>query len=129
MFKTVLFPLNRSQETRQAIHVVLDVVQKYQARLYVLSVNDADATESDRQSSQELLKEIEAHFEKEGVTVESKLAEGKAAFVICDFADEIEADLIIMGSRGESLIEDHPESESVSQKVINLSPCPVLVVP
>ena len=129
MFKTVLFPLNRSQETRQAIYVVLDVVQKYQARLYVLSVNDADATESDRQASQELLKEMESYFEKEGITVESKLTEGKAAFVICDFADEVEADLIIMGSRGESLTEDHPESESVSQKVINLSPCPVLVVP
>ncbi len=129
MFKTVLFPLNRSQETRQAIHVVFDVVQKYQAHLYVLSVNDSDATENEHQSSQELLKEIEAYFEKEGIAVKSKLAEGKAAFVICDFADEIEADLIIMGSRGESLVEDHPESESVSQKVINLSPCPVLVVP
>jgi nucleotide-binding universal stress UspA family protein len=33
-----------------------------------------------------------------------------------------------MGSRGVSLAEDHPD-DSVSQKVINLSPCPVLVVP
>jgi len=27
------------------------------------------------------------------------------------------------------LTDEHPEEHSVSQKVINLSPCPVLVVP
>ena len=129
MFKTVLFPLNRSQETRQAVAVAIDLVQKYQAELYVLSVTEPDATESDRASSQDLIKEVEAYFDQVGISVKTKLAEGKAAFVICDFADEINADLIVMGSRGMSLTEEHPDGNSVSQKVINLSPCPVLVVP
>ncbi|MEY3304210.1 MAG: universal stress protein [Pseudanabaena sp.] len=129
MFKTVLFPLNRSQETRQAVAIVIDLIQKYQAQLYVLSVADPDATDSDRASSQELIKEMEAYFAEVGITIKSKMAEGKTAFVICDFADEINADLIVMGSRGMSLTEEHPDGSSVSQKVINLSPCPVLVVP
>jgi nucleotide-binding universal stress UspA family protein len=129
MFKTVLFPLNRSQETRQAIAVAIDLIQKYQAQLYVLSVNDSESSESDRALSQGLLQEVESYFAEVGIIVKTKMAEGKAAFVICDFADEINADLIVMGSRGMSLTEDHPESNSVSQKVINLSPCPVLVVP
>ncbi|MEI6063342.1 MAG: universal stress protein [Pseudanabaena sp. ELA748] len=129
MFKTVLFPLNRSQETRQAVVVAIDLVQKYHAQLYVLSVADSETTDSDRASAQELIKEVEAHFAEVGIVVKTKMAEGKAAFVICDFADEINADLIVMGSRGMSLTEEHPESDSVSQKVINLSPCPVLVVP
>ncbi|GBO52213.1 hypothetical protein APA_5303 [Pseudanabaena sp. lw0831] len=129
MFKTVLFPLNRSQETRQAVAVAIDLIQKYQAQLYVLSVADPEATDSDRESSQELIKEIEAYFAEVGIVVKTKIAEGKTAFVICDFADEINADLIVMGSRGMSLTEEHPDGSSVSQKVINLSPCPVLVVP
>lgn len=129
MFKTVLFPLNRSQETRQAVAVAIDLVQKYQAVLYVLSVTDLESSDSDRQSSQDLIKEIESYFTEVGISIKTKIAEGKAAFVICDFADEINADLIVMGSRGMSLTEEHPDGSSVSQKVINLSPCPVLVVP
>jgi nucleotide-binding universal stress UspA family protein len=129
MFKTVLFPLNRSQETRQAVSIVIDIIQKYQAALYVLSVNEVDATDSDRQASQDFISEIESYFAEVGISVKSQILEGKAAFVICDFADEINADLIVMGSRGMSLTEEHPEASSVSQKVINLSPCPVLVVP
>ncbi len=129
MFKTVLFPLNRSQETRQAVAIAIDLVQKYQAVLYVISVTESDADDSDRQSAKELIEEFQSHFANVGIAIETKIVEGKAAFVICDFADEINADLIVMGSRGESLTEEHPDSHSVSQKVINLSPCPVLVVP
>jgi nucleotide-binding universal stress UspA family protein len=129
MFKTILFPLNRSQETRQAAEVAIDIVQKYQAVLFVLAVNEPDATDSDRASSQALIKEIEAYFAEVGISLKTQIAEGKAAFVICDFADEINADLIVMGSRGMSLTDEHPDGSSVSQKVINLSPCPVLVVP
>ncbi len=129
MFKTVLFPLNRSQETRQAVAVAIDLVQKYQAQLYVLSVTEPDANDSDRTSSQDLIEEVKTYFSEVGISVQTKVAEGKTAFVICDFADEINADLIVMGSRGVSLTEEHPEEHSVSQKVINLSPCPVLVVP
>jgi nucleotide-binding universal stress UspA family protein len=125
MFKTILFPLNRSQETRQAVDVAISLVQKYQATLYVLSVTEPDG---DRQSSEALIKEMQDHFAEVSISIKTKIAEGKAAFVICDYADEINADLIVMGSRGMSLAEEHPD-DSVSQKVINLSPCAVLVVP
>ena len=129
MFKTVLFPLNRSQETRQAVAIAIDLVQKYQAVLYILSVIDTEANDSDRNSCQELVNEVESYFAEVGIAAKTQIAEGKAAFVICDFADEINADLIVMGSRGISLTDEHPEEHSVSQKVINLSPCPVLLVP
>lgn len=129
MFNTVLFPLNRSQETRQAVTIAIDLVQKYQAKLYAISVVESEANDSDRSSAQTLIAEVESYFTEAGISINTKILEGKAAFAICDFADEINADLIVMGSRGMSLVEEHPESDSVSQKVINLSPCPVLVVP
>jgi nucleotide-binding universal stress UspA family protein len=43
-------------------------------------------------------------------------------------ADELEASLIIMGSRGLGLT-DEGAAESVTNRVINLSPCPVMIVP
>jgi nucleotide-binding universal stress UspA family protein len=53
--------------------------------------------------------------------------EGKPAFVICDVADEINADVIVMGTRGLTLEAD--EAPSTASRVIQLAPCPVLVVP
>jgi hypothetical protein len=50
--------------------------------------------------------------------------QGKPAFVICDVADEINADVIVMGTRGLSLEADEA---STASRVIQLAPCPVLV--
>ncbi|MEB3171497.1 MAG: universal stress protein, partial [Synechococcaceae cyanobacterium] len=52
--------------------------------------------------------------------------EGKPAFVIGDVADEVNADVIVMGTRGISLEDDQ---HSTAARVIQLAPCPVLVVP
>ncbi|MEE3718697.1 universal stress protein [Tumidithrix elongata RA019] len=128
MFKTILFPVNQSQEARQAFDVVVEMVNKYQAKLFVMSVVEPETSAGDRASTADLLTEITEALSKMGIPSETKLGEGKPAFVICDIADEVAADLIVMGSRGMSLAEEHPDG-SVSQKVINLSPCPVLVVP
>jgi nucleotide-binding universal stress UspA family protein len=43
-------------------------------------------------------------------------------------ADEINAHLIVMGCRGLGLTGEGV-SESVTTKVINLAPCPVLIIP
>jgi nucleotide-binding universal stress UspA family protein len=51
-----------------------------------------------------------------------------ASFTICDVADEIDANLIVMGCRGLGLTNEGA-TESVAIRVINLSPCPVLIVP
>jgi nucleotide-binding universal stress UspA family protein len=129
MFNTILFPVDQTREARQAADVVIEVVKKYQARLIVLSVIEPDQEISAAsEAAKDLLNKVQTTMKEVGINSELKIAQGKPAFTICDIADEVGADLIIMGSRGMSLAEDHPEG-SVSQRVINLSPCPVLVVP
>jgi len=125
MFSTILFPIDQSIEARQASDVAIEMVKKYQAHLVILSVLEP---EGDVAAITSLLEKAKENFGLAGIIAETKIAEGNPAFVICDVADEISADLIVMGSRGMSLAEEHPEG-SVSQRVINLSPCPVLVVP
>jgi|SRR5579883_144876 nucleotide-binding universal stress UspA family protein len=135
MFKTVLFPIDHSREAREAADVVVDIVQKYGSRLVVLSVvekSTTDAQGEDVMSSADtvaqLLENAKSLFSAQGIAAETIEREGKPAFTICDVADEIGANLIIMGCRGLGLTEEGSQ-DSVTNRVINLSPCPVLIVP
>lgn len=135
MFKTVLFPIDQTRESRQAAEVVANVVKTYSSRLIILSVveipEEGEAANSDMTSAEaiaKLLEDAKNLFQSEGINSETIERQGKPAFTICDVADEIEADLIIMGCRGIGLTEEGV-TDSVSNRVINLSPCPVLVVP
>ncbi len=136
MFKTVLFPIDQSRDAREAAEVVTDVVQKYGSRLVLLSVVEtADSEESPSSEVMtspdavaQLLENAKSLFTQQGIQAETIEREGKPAFVICDVADEIGANLIIMGCRGIGLTEEGL-TDSVTNRVINLSPCPVLIVP
>jgi nucleotide-binding universal stress UspA family protein len=135
MFKTVLFPIDQSREAREAADVVVNVVKTYGSRLVVLSVLQeptSDTPSPDPMISPELvaklLAEAEALFSQQGIKAELLERQGKPAFTICDVADEIGAELIIMGCRGLGLT-DEGATDSVTTRVINLSPCPVLIVP
>lgn len=136
MFKTVLFPINKSQETLAATEVVMDIVKTYGSNLILLSVLENETTEEDASRDPmtshdqiaELLNKVKSGFAKSGIEAKTVEREGKPAFTICDVADEMEVNLIIMGSRGVGLTEDGSK-DSITNQVINLSPCPVLIVP
>ena len=137
MFNKILFPLDRSRESESAIAVAIDLVKKYQSKLIILSVVEAPDLEAETiddpvmQSTEgvdRLLHSAQALFANEGVESEILQRDGKPAFTICDVADELNVNLIVMGSRGSGLDLEHL-TESVSSRVIELSPCPVLIVP
>ena len=139
MFKTVLFPIDQSRESREAADTVANIVKTYSSRLVILSVvesleadeNPATAVDLEMTSPEaiaELLQTAKTLFKDMGIDAELMERQGKPAFTICDVADELNADLIIMGCRGLGLT-DEGAAESVTNRVINLSPCPVLIVP
>ncbi|MFZ4641339.1 MAG: universal stress protein [Nodosilinea sp.] len=133
MFKTVLFPIDMSSEAQQAAPKVVELVNFHHSRLVLLSVVEPqEAGQASNQSSPEavarLLGKAKELFASQGIEAEAIERQGQPAFVICDVADEIGADLIVMGCRGVGLIEEI-QTESVTTRVINLSPCPVLIVP
>ena len=135
MFKTVLFPIDQSRESLQAVETVANLVKFHKSRLVVLSVVEPPEegdTEMSVMSSPEaiakLLQGVQELFANQGIEAELLEREGKAAFTICDVADEITADVIVMGCRGIGLTEEGA-ADSVTNRVINLSPCPVLIVP
>lgn len=136
MFKTVLFPIDGSREAREATDVVIDIVQQYNSRLVLLSVVESEDSEVESAAEPmaspaqvaQLLTNAQSLFSQADIQAETLEREGKPAFVICDVADEIGANLIIMGCRGLGLT-DEGASESVTTRVVNLAPCPVMIVP
>lgn len=132
MFKNILFPIDHSREAREAVAVVSNIVKTYHSKLFLLSVVETDKREdgvmSDEKTVSQLLKNAQNLFSEVEITAEVMEREGMPPFVICDVADEIEANLIIMGCRGLGLTKEGIE-DSVTNRVINLAPCPVLVVP
>jgi nucleotide-binding universal stress UspA family protein len=130
MFKTVLFPVDRSRESREAADIVSNIVRTYNSRLIVLSVveEQADDAMSSEPEVAKLLQSAKALFSEQGIAAETIEREGIPSFIICDVADEINADLIVMGSRGMGLAQENT-NESVAHRAIDLAPCPILIVP
>ena len=127
MFRTILFPLDHSRTALETAATVLKMVQQHNSRLVLLSVVDSnDTTMANPDGVAQLLQQAHDTFERAGISCEVIEREGKAAFVIGDVADEIEADLIVMGTRGISLENDQ---QNTAARVIQLAPCAVLVVP
>ncbi|TRU91437.1 MAG: universal stress protein [Microcystis novacekii Mn_MB_F_20050700_S1] len=135
MFETILFPIDHSRESRDATSSVIELVKIFDSRLVLLSVVETASAEiaaDDKMSSIEavdrLLQSAQAVFAQASIKAEMIEREGIPSFVICDVADEVNADLIVMGCRGLGLTSEGV-SESVTTKVINLAPCPVLIIP
>lgn len=76
---------------------------------------------------QQRLYPIESLFEQEGIPHVLTKLQGAPGKAITEYAEEKKADLIMIGSRGLNPIEKLVIG-SVSQKVVNHSPCAVLVV-
>ena len=126
MFQTVLFPIDNSRQTMETAAVALQLAQQHHSRMVVLSVVEEDGAMHDEQAVAGLLAQARSSFEQAGVACELLERRGKPAFVIGDVADEINADVIVMGTRGITLETDQ---QSTAARVIQLAPCPVLVVP
>jgi nucleotide-binding universal stress UspA family protein len=62
-----------------------------------------------------------------GVKSEAHLAESPASHAIVDYAEQIGADLLVLGTRGHTGLK-HVLLGSVAERAVRAAPCPVLVV-
>ena len=127
MFETVLFPIDQSREALETAGKALELARTHGSRVLLLSVVQPERPEMhDHDAVATLLSRTRERFEQSDVACELIEREGIPAFVICDVADELNVDVIVMGTRGVNL---EAESGSTAARVIQLAPCPVLVVP
>ena len=127
MFEIVLFPIDRSRQALETAAKALELARSHSSRLVLLSVVEEERPGmQDHEEVAQLLQQTREQVEQAGVPCEGVERQGKPAFVICDVADEMDVDVIVMGTRGVNLGGD---GESTAARVIQFAPCPVLVVP
>jgi nucleotide-binding universal stress UspA family protein len=129
LLKTLKFP-------RSSRLTILHVVEKPAALITMAWVSaQMDATqfaEECRRTGQEagakLLEETQRDLIGEELEVDTKLAEGHAADEILKVAQEVQADLIVVGTRGMTELRRVMMLGGVSHKVVRHAECSVLVV-
>lgn len=73
------------------------------------------------------LEEARAHVEDEGLEAVSHLVEAPASPALAKLAEEIDAQLVVIATRGRTGLS-HVLLGSVAERVVRLAPCPVLTV-
>jgi nucleotide-binding universal stress UspA family protein len=146
MFQTILVALDGSDHANHALSVALDLADKYTAKLVLLTVFHSTYfpvvepsvevimaqeayLQSQRTHSQRLLTEAAQRVRQShpDLDVTTTLVEGRPADKIIETAQQESSDLIVMGSRGVGGIRQLVLG-SVSDRVADSAPCPVLIV-
>ncbi len=136
--RTILYPTDFSMDARPAFEVACALAGEGRGRLVVLHVERPPLAslggttlvpplpiEYDREKLWERLKDIQPL--RAGIAVEHRLEYGDPATTILEVAQEISADLIVMGTHGRTGLR-HLLMGSVAERVVRKAPCPVLTI-
>lgn len=134
MLQNILLADGGSGQAEQMLGKLLDMPFFQRASVTVLHVipqkNNSEEMEAQREEgAKTLAKTVESlHLSERGIVgVNTLIKEGDPKTTVCNVADEVGSDLIIMGSRGLKRLRSIFEN-SVSQYVFQLSSKPMLLV-
>jgi len=134
-YKKVLIAVNGSKEVlKKGLELAADekcwvtvvkVVPPYEGDINLVGIRDiGDALDSSGPREIAGLREM---AKEEGALIKTRLEEGDVPQKIVEAAEEEDCDLIIIGNQKNSWIRKL-FGDNVVEKVIDLAPCPVLVV-
>ena len=140
MYNDILVPTDGGEGMGTVIERAVDVAAQRGGKIHALSVVDnevfltldeglTDAVDTELAANAERAVELVTDAAgAAGVESDSAVRRGRPSEEILTFADEIDADLLVMGTRG---VDDHERRMlgSVSQDVITETTRPTLVVP
>lgn len=146
MFERIVAAVDGSSHAMRALDVAVDLARKYDAQLLLISVYRhhsvmenthslvrtreglPDPDSAMRDFAQEIVDAALSHVKGQGFeAVEGHVRRGQPARTIADFAKEVRADAIVMGSRGLGDVTGLLLG-SVSHKVGSLSNCTTVTV-
>ena len=135
----ILLATDASEEAELARRTAVDMAISTNSTLHLVTVapgypsydvNVPNVAEQLREQAEKILDEQAEKVEREGATVAEKylrIAERHRAQQIVDVAEDIEAGLIVMGSRGRGGVR-RALMGSVSDSVVRHAHCPVMIV-
>jgi nucleotide-binding universal stress UspA family protein len=139
MLDTIVIATDGSASVQRAVDVALDLAATFDAAVHALYVVDSGEVDSSpdavrdqmrnalQEHGGEAIVEVQRRGEKRGCDVTAVVREGRPATEISDYAREIDADAVAVGTRGR-----HGENRfligSVAERVVRSCPTPVLTV-
>ncbi len=131
MLKKILYADSGNGHTQEMLKTLQDIPAFQNSDLTILHVvspqSSADALAQKWEEGGKILADIVHNTNVDPTRVSTILRQGEPKDIVCQVAQEIDADLILMGSRGLKRLESFLEN-SVSQYVFQLSDRPMLLV-
>jgi len=139
--RVILVPVDFSEHADSVIEWAAHLAEEHGSRLLLLHAYHlpvefqqvegaylpADFWNSVKDESKKQLAVYGEQLRARGLDVEELTREGYPATVIEEAAEQLEADLIVIGSRGRSGLK-HLLLGSIAERVVQKAPCPVLTV-
>ena len=138
MFKNIVLAFDGSEYSDRALKCAKSLSERYEANLWLVYVfshptdmlgyEDYEKLFAKRKSAaQTVLDDADQKLGRTSFAVHYELQEGPESESILKVAENREADLIVMGTRGLGAVKGFLVG-SVSRKVIHYAACPVMVV-
>ncbi|MFB6129134.1 MAG: universal stress protein [Halorhabdus sp.] len=140
MYDTILVPTDGSGGTRKTLEHAISIATDNDAtihglyvldrRMYLAADDDVqdEVMESLESDGEQALSRLREQVEAAGVHVETELQTGIPHRGILTYADDIGADLIVMGTHGRTGKDRLANLGSVTQRVVENAEIPVFVV-
>lgn len=139
--KTILVPTDFSPHSEKAVALALKLAKLAGGSIHLLHCYQlhpggvspygitapAEFDEKIRAAAAESLAAVEKQLEGEGVQVTAHVTPSYPSEAVSELAEEIGADLIVMGTRGATGLQ-HILLGSVAERTLRTAPCPVLTV-
>ena len=137
--KTILVPLDFSRASMQALKYTIPLAEEFKAAIHLVHVQPADELTAISRAGhlmlncadaialmQDRLAEVQRKHDVRFWPDNCHVVSGRPFEEICKLAREIEADLIVLPTRGHSGLK-HVVLGSTAERVVRYAPCPVLV--
>ena len=139
--RTLLLAIDFSESSSAVVDVALELAKRFSATIHIVHAFDLPIPlvtpyevaipeaylDQTRKAAAQKLAAVVGQVTAQDVRVESHLAESPAASAIARTAEEVGADLVVMGTHGHTGIK-HLVLGSVAERTMRLAPCSVLVV-
>ena len=146
MFKKILCPVDLKPRSKMALRKALNIAHQFNSKLILLYVHEeflskkrmimsrisvaslSDEFKKIALKAKDDMKTLLKELESDDIECEYILRDGHPSVIINKLVDELNIDMVIMGTNGRDSLSDIIIG-TTAQKVIQGSKCPVLVVP
>lgn len=144
MFNHIVFPTDTSDVSNSGFKVAVNIAHRYEGRITLLNIHQEFMTKEEMQNlrvspqhyeefmrdkavkSREILQQLVKEYDVENIS-EILLRKGNPRKAICEVAEELKADIIVMTSNGRTNLREQLLG-SVAEHVVHVSKIPILVV-